>query len=100
MITHSVFFILKHDEGSIEEAAFLKQAMELTSISTVLNFQCARQVSPKNKYKLALIMQFEDQAGYDYYNNHPDHRRFVENIWLPQVEDFLELDYEEWRAAG
>lgn len=100
MITHSVFFILKHDEGSIDEAAFLKKAMELRSISTVRNFQCARQISLKNKYKLGLIMQFEDQAGYDFYSEHPDHKNFVENVWLREVEDFLEIDYEEWRATG
>jgi hypothetical protein len=99
MITHSVFFILKHAESSIEEAAFLKKAMQLRSISTVRNFQCARQTSLKNKYKLALIMQFEDQTGYDFYSEHPDHKNFVENVWLREVDEFLELDYEEWSAA-
>ena len=81
MITHSVFFILKHDEGSIDEAAFLKKAMELRSISTVRNFQCARQISLKNKYKLGLIMQFEDQAG----------MTFIANIRITKIS---------WRMSG
>jgi quinol monooxygenase YgiN len=93
MITHSVYFNLKHSKDSAEEAAFLKKAIELNSISSVRHFKCVREVSPKNEYKFGLIMQFEDQTSYDFYNEHPDHKNFVENVWIPEVEDFIEIDY-------
>ena len=38
-------------------------------------------------------MEFADQAAYDGYNEHPAHVRFVAERWVPEVSDFLELDY-------
>jgi hypothetical protein len=32
-------------------------------------------------------------AAYEGYNEHPDHVRFVQERWLAEVSDFLELDY-------
>ena len=52
-----------------------------------------REVSPKNGYRFGISMEFADQAAYDAYNSHPDHVRFVETRWLPEVSDFLEIDY-------
>jgi len=40
-------------------------------------------------------MEFADRRAYDGYNGHPDHVRFVEERWLAEVSDFLELDYVE-----
>jgi quinol monooxygenase YgiN len=96
MITHSVFFKLKHPEGSEQERRFLKKAMALRSISGVRNFECVREVSQNNGYTLGLTMQFEDRASYDFYTEHPDHNRFVETIWIPEVENFIEIDYVDY----
>ena len=96
MITHSVFFNLKHSEGSVEEAAFFKKAAALRSIKSVRNFKCVREVSPKNEFKLGLVMEFEDEAGYSFYSEHPDHTAFVEAVWIPEVSDFIEIDYVDW----
>ena len=38
-------------------------------------------------------MEFRDQAAYDAYSSHPDHNRFVQERWLPEVREFLEIDY-------
>lgn len=38
-------------------------------------------------------MYFESRAEYDAYNEHPDHLAFVNDVWLPNVPDFIELDY-------
>ena len=38
-------------------------------------------------------MEFADEAAYTGYNTHPDHVRFVEQRWLVEVADFLEIDY-------
>jgi hypothetical protein len=37
-------------------------------------------------------MEFADDGAYERYNHHPDHVRFVEERWLPEVSDFLEID--------
>ena len=50
-------------------------------------------MSPKNRYRFGVSMEFADRAGYESYNEHPDHVRFVEERWVPEVADFLELDY-------
>lgn len=93
MITHSVFFNLQHAKDSVEETHFLEKAIGLSAISSVQNFDFVHEVSPKNNFSYGLIMQFDDQSGYDFYNNHPDHISFVEKTWMPEVEDFIEIDY-------
>ena len=37
-------------------------------------------------------MEFADRHAYEHYNEHPDHVRFVQERWLPEVTDFLEID--------
>lgn len=92
MIRHSVVFKLHHEPGSTEEKAFFDAANVLTGIPGVENFQKLREVSAKNDYTYCFAMEFADQATYDAYNVHPDHVWFVENKWLPEVADFLEID--------
>jgi hypothetical protein len=38
-------------------------------------------------------MEFAGPETYASYNAHPVHRRFVEERWVREVADFLELDY-------
>ena len=33
------------------------------------------------------------EPAYERYNEHPDHVRFVQERWLSEVSEFLELDY-------
>ena len=40
-------------------------------------------------------MEFKDQKAYEEYSNHPEHLKYVKNIWLNEVEDFLETDFAE-----
>lgn len=93
MIRHSVIFKLKHQKGSTQEALFLEKAKQLASIPGVEKFECLRQISPKNKFDFGLSMEFANDALYKQYNNHPDHVYFVQQCWLNEVEDFLEIDY-------
>ncbi len=92
MIRHSVVFRLRHPAGSAAETAFFGAVSVLTTIPGVENFQVLREVSPKNDYSFGLAMNFADQATFDGYTVHADHVAFVENVWLPQVADFLEID--------
>lgn len=93
MIRHTVVFRLRHPSGSPEEAAFLDAARALATIPGVERFERLREVSPKNGYAFGLSMEFADQDAYDGYNRHPDHVAFVEGRWIPEVADFLEIDY-------
>ena len=93
-IRHTVVFKLKHPKGSEEEKNFLNAIMKLSAIPGVEKFECMKQISKKNKYDFGLSMEFADQQAYDLYNNHPDHIAFVQNRWIKEVEDFLEIDYE------
>jgi stress responsive alpha/beta barrel protein len=92
-IRHTVSFTLSHPPGSAEEADFFAAAAGLRAIPGVEAFEVLREVSPKNGYGFGISMEFADQAAYDAYNSHPDHVRFVETRWLPEVSDFLEIDY-------
>jgi hypothetical protein len=38
-------------------------------------------------------MEFTDASAYQSYCVHHDHVRFVQERWLPEVADFLEIDY-------
>ncbi len=93
MIVHSVFFTLKHESGSSDEAAFLSQGAELAKIPGVENFQVLKETSPKNNFDFGFSMEFSDQAAYDGYNNHPEHVRFVQDVWMKEVADFQEIDH-------
>lgn len=94
MIRHTVTFRLRHPADSEQEQDFLRTARrELTSIPGVEEFSISRQVSPKSDLQWHFSMVFADQDTYDAYNVHPAHVGFVQGRWVPEVEDFQELDF-------
>lgn len=93
MIRHTVAFRLKHAAGSDAERKFLATADILAAIPSVKKLERYRQISPKNDYAFGFSFEFEDRAGYTAYNEHPDHVAFVRDRWIPEVVDFIELDY-------
>jgi heme-degrading monooxygenase HmoA len=92
-IRHTVSFRLKHPAGSAAEAGFLAAAEALAEIDGIEAFELLRQVGAKNDFDFGISMEFSDRRAYDAYNDHPAHVQFVQERWLPEVEDFLELDY-------
>lgn len=92
-IRHTVSFTLGHPAGSDEERDFLAAAQRLSEIPGVEAFEVLSEVSPKNDFRFGISMEFADRAAYDGYNGHPDHVAFVEDRWLKEVADFLEIDY-------
>jgi len=93
LIRHTVAFKLKHSPNSEPEMSFLKAAKVLAAIPTVRNFEWLRQVGEKNSFDFGFSMEFATQQDYAAYNVHPDHIRFVETRWKPEVAEFLEIDY-------
>ena len=93
-IRHTVVFTLSLPERSDAEADFLAAAGALVAIPGVEAFELLRETSPKNDFRFGISMEFADRAAYEGYNAHPDHVRFVQERWLVEVADFLEVDYE------
>jgi len=89
-IRHTVVFTLRDPEGAPD---FLAAAQRLAAIPGVEAFEILDEVSPKNGYRYGISMEFAGQDAYDAYNGHPDHVRFLQERWLPEVADFLEIDY-------
>lgn len=94
MIRHTVAFRLKHAAGSEAEREFLQAACALAKIDGVEKFECLRQASVKNPFTFGLSMEFADAAAYAHYNDHPEHVAFVQGRWIPEVAEFMEIDYE------
>ncbi len=92
-VRHTVAFTLVHEDGSAEERDFLEAAEHLATIPGVEAFELLAEVSPKNGYRFGISMEFADRSAYDRYNEHPEHIRFVQQRWLAEVSEFLELDY-------
>jgi hypothetical protein len=92
-IRHTVAFTLGHPEGSAEERDFLEAAARLARVPGVETFELLAEISPKNGFRFGISMEFADRRAYERYNEHPDHVRFVQERWLNEVTDFLELDY-------
>lgn len=93
MLRHTVVFRLKHPPGSAEERDFLDAGLKLAAIPGVQKFEALRQISTKNPYQFGFSMEFDTQEAYDAYSIHPDHDRFVQQRWIPEVTDFMEIDY-------
>ena len=93
VIRHTVAFALRHEPGSDVERSFLEAAEKLVEIPGVERFELLREVSPKNDFSFGISMELADDAAYASYNAHPDHVRFIEERWIPEVADFLEIDY-------
>jgi len=94
MIRHTVAFKLKHQSGSTEEATFLEAAKALSTIPNVEKFECLKEIGKKNNFDFGLSMEFSDMDAYDAYSNHPSHVSFVQDIWIPQVIEYIEIDYQ------
>jgi hypothetical protein len=92
-IRHTVAFTLVHPSGSDGERDFLQAAEQLAAIPGVEAFELLAEVSPKNDYRFGISMEFANWIVYESYNAHPDHVRFVQDRWLSEVSDFLEIDY-------
>jgi hypothetical protein len=92
-VRHTVSFTLRHPADSREESSFLDAAAALAAIDGVEAFELLRQVGAKSGFRFGISMEFADRAAYDGYNGHPAHVQFVAERWVPEVADFLELDF-------
>ena len=50
-------------------------------------------MSEKNEFDYGFSMEFKSESDYLEYSNHPLHLEFVSRRWVPEVIDFMEIDY-------
>jgi hypothetical protein len=93
MIRHSVILKLKESISHESKKAFFDAVDKLKEIPDVETFEVLNQISPKNKFEYGISMEFDTNEKYENYSNHPVHVAFIQNFWIPNVEDFLEIDY-------
>lgn len=90
-----VIFNLPYPRDSARVEKFLSDGTGiLAGIPVVRDFQAFDQVSAKNHYQYGFSMVFSNQGDYNIYNDHPDHVAFVQERWLKEVTDFLEIDFQ------
>lgn len=93
-VQHMVIFNLPYPKDSVDALKFLADGTDiLAGIPVVQNFQAFMQVSKKNDYQYGFSMVFANQEDYTTYNNHPNHVSFVQNRWMKEVTEFLEIDF-------
>ena len=80
-------------KGRLGSATSSRPLERLATVPGVEAFELLAEVSPKNGYRFGISMEFADPSAYERYNEHPDHVRFVQERWLSEVSEFLELDY-------
>ncbi len=98
MLHHSVFLTFKSTTSESEIAYFIEESRKLAQIPAVQNLQDLEEFNATNPFTHGLGMDFEDQAAYDFYSNHPIHNRFVQEVWIPRVEKWQEIDFREVRG--
>jgi len=100
-IQHMVIFNLTYPKYAPESKKFIQDGTRiLTGIPVVKNFQAFNQVSEKNKFGFGFSMVFTNRADYETYNKHPEHVAFVQNRWMKEVSDYLEIDFETNLSSG
>ncbi len=98
-IIHSAALKLKHEKGSEAEALFLEKTWDMLSvIPGVIDFRLTKIINDSSPYDFEIEMKFENQEIFDAYNKHPNHwdkennKGFVPEVWMKEVDSFLEKD--------
>ena len=95
MIHHSVFLQFKESTSQEERDFFIAESRKLVAIPGVIDLKMLREFNATNPFTHGICIDFENQAAYDVYSNHPLHNHFVQEVWLPRVENWQEIDYTE-----
>jgi hypothetical protein len=94
-IRHAGIFNFKATVSESQKHAFFVALKALEEISGVEKMEVSRQTSSKNKFKYEFSMEFASNEVYQAYSIHPQHDAFVNDYFIPLVEDFMEIDTEK-----
>ena len=88
-------FNFKPTVSESQKHEFFVALKALEEINGVEKMEVSRQTSSKNKFKYGFSMEFANNEIYQAYSIHPQHDAFVQDYFIPLVEDFLEIDTEK-----
>lgn len=94
-IRHAGIFNFKATVSESQKHAFFVALKALEEINGVEKLDVSRQTSSKNKFKYGFSMEFASNEIYQAYSFHPQHDAFVQDYFIPLVEDFMEIDTEK-----
>ncbi len=94
-IRHAGIFNFKATVSESQKHAFFVALKALEEINGVEKLDVSRQTSSKNKFKYGFSMEFASNEIYQAYSIHPQHDAFVQDYFIPLVEDFMEIDSEK-----
>jgi len=92
IIRHAGLLTFKSTVSEQVKIDFFLALKALEEIPGVQQMEISKQISTKNPFEYAFSMVFDSQTIYDAYTNHPQHDAFVQTWWIPNVEDFMEID--------
>ena len=88
---HIILFNFKQ---GIAEENFIAAAKNLTIIPAVQKLEYFKQLNTTNKFEYGMSIEFATQQLYEQYMAHPVHVAFVQQHWIPEVEDSMMIDFE------
>ena len=94
-LRHAGIFNFKATVSESQKHEFFVALKALEEITGVEKMEVSRQTSPKNKFKYGFSMEFASPEMYQAYSIHPQHDAFVQEFFIPLVEDFMEIDTEQ-----
>jgi len=94
-IRHAGIFNFKATVSESQKHAFFVALKALEEIKGVEKMEVSRQTSSKNKFKYGFSMEFANNEIYQAYSIHHQHDAFVQDFFIPLVEDFMEIDTEK-----
>jgi hypothetical protein len=94
-LRHAGIFNFKATVSESQKHAFFVALKALEEINGVEKLDVSRQTSSKNKFKYGFSMEFASNEIYQAYSIHPKHDAFVQDYFIPLVEDFMEIDTEK-----
>lgn len=96
MIEHIVLFRFKPSAIPEQRKRALAELRTLTAlVPSVLALTAGENFSDRSRgFDAGLVVRFQDRAGLDAYQVHPEHQRVVQEWIRPNVEEVLALDYE------
>lgn len=94
-LRHAGIFKFKPTVSESQKHEFFVALKALEEINGVEKMEVSRQTSSKNKFKYGFSMEFANNEIYQAYSIHPQHDAFVQDYFIPLVEDFLEIDTEK-----
>ena len=94
-LRHAGIFNFKATVSESQKHEFFVALKALEEIAGVEKMEVSRQTSTKNKFKYGFSMEFASPEIYQAYSIHPQHDAFVQEFFIPLVEDFMEIDTEK-----